>query len=150
MTTSKTSYGGGRRRKNGNTKKRSIRGGGYADVSAPYTHGDFAGGQHSPVPNASSVSNVALAQSGGRAKQRRHRGGHVLQPATLGDEFTALGGQTAGQPAPQKGGYMENLFKAALVPFGLMGLNKYAHDHSGKRPYMGKSRLSKRLRSRRR
>jgi hypothetical protein len=141
--------GGGRRRKNGNTKKRSMRGGGYADVSAPYTHGDFVGGQHSPVPNAGSVSNVALAQSGGRAKKRRHRGGgHVLQPATLGGEdFAPLSG---GQPAPQKGGYMENLFKAALVPFGLMGLNKYAHDHSGKRPYMGKSRLSKRLRSRRR
>jgi hypothetical protein len=126
-----------------------MRGGGYADVSAPYTHGDFVGGQHSPVPNAGSVPNVALAQSGG-SKQRRkkHRGGaHVLQPATLGEDSAPLSGAPA---VPQKGGYMENLFKAALVPFGLMGLNKYAHDHSGKRPYMGKSRLSKRLRSRRR
>jgi hypothetical protein len=141
---------GGRRRKNGNTKKRHMRGGSYlmpADVSAPYTHGDFAGGQHSPVPNAGSVSNVALAQSGG-SKQRRHIGGSsALQPTPLGEEFASLGGAPA---VPQKGGYMENLFKAALVPFGLMGLNKYAHDHSGKRPYMGKSRLSKRLRSRRR
>lgn len=126
-----------------------MRGGGYADVSAPYTHGDFVGGQHSPVPNAGSVPNVALAQSGGRSKKRQHRGGSfALQPATLGGEdFAPLGGAPA---VPQKGGYMENLFKAALVPFGLMGLNKYAHDHSGKRPYMGKSRLSKRLRSRRR
>ena len=149
MTKSKLN-GGGRRRKNGNTKKRSMRGGGYlmpADASALYTHGDFAGGQHSPVPIAGSVSNVALAQSGGRSKKyrKKHRGGaHVLQPATLGED--TLGGA----PATQKGGYMENLFKAALVPFGLMGLNKYAHDHAGKRPYMGKSRLSKRLRSRRR
>lgn len=151
MTKSKMN-GGGRRRKNG-TKKRSMRGGGYlmpSDVSAPYTHGDFAGGQHPPVPIAGSVPNVALAQSGGRSKKyrKKHRGGSsALQPAMVGGEdFAALGGA----PATQKGGYMENLFKAALVPFGLMGLNKYAHDHAGKRPYMGKSRLSKRLRSRRR
>jgi len=148
MTKSKTSQGGGRRRKNG-TKKRSMRGGGYlmpADASAPYTHGDFAGGQHSPVPIAGSVPNVALAQSGGRSNRKKHRGGSALQPTPLGEDFGTLGGA----PATQKGGYMENLFKAALVPFGLMGLNKYAHDHAGKRPYMGKSRLSKRLRSRRR
>ena len=128
MTKSKIN-GGGRRRKNG-TKKSSMRGGGYlmpTDASASYTHGDFAGGQHSPVPIAGSVPNVALAQSGGRSKKyrKKHRGGHVLQPATLGEDLGTLGGA----PATQKGGYMENLFKAALVPFGLMGLNKYHSIH---------------------
>jgi hypothetical protein len=49
----------------------------------------------------------------------------------------------------QKGGYFAELLSSAVVPFGLMGLNHYAHTYSGKKPYMGKSRLSKRIRSHR-
>lgn len=49
----------------------------------------------------------------------------------------------------QKGGYFAELLSSAVVPFGLMGLNHYAHTYSGKKPYLGKSRLSKRIRSHR-
>lgn len=57
--------------------------------------------------------------------------------------------QSGGKGKKQKGGYFAELLSAAVVPFGLVGLNHYAHTYSGKKPYMGKSRLSKRIRSHR-
>ena len=57
--------------------------------------------------------------------------------------------QSGGGPKKQNGGYFAELLSAAVVPFGLVGLNHYAHTYSGKKPYMGKSRLSKRIRSHR-
>ena len=90
-----------------------------------------------------SAPNVALAQSGGRKSRhhRRHRGGMFpLSPEDLAPQ-APVGGQ--------KGGYLTQLMQAAVVPFGLMGLNHYAHQYSGKTAYMGKSRLSKRLSARR-
>lgn len=57
--------------------------------------------------------------------------------------------QSGGKGKKQKGGYFAELLSAAVVPFGLVGLNHYAHTYSGKKPYLGKSRLSKRLRSHR-
>ena len=103
-------------------------------------------------------------------KRRPMRGGmSSLSPAGINDmhagNFAAsqqsAGAGAHGGPAPnvslaqsggakkQKGGYFAELLSAAVVPFGLMGLNHYAHTYSGKKPYMGKSRLSKRLRSHR-
>ena len=57
--------------------------------------------------------------------------------------------QSGGARKKQKGGYFAELLSAAVVPFGLVGLNHYAHTYSGKKPYLGKSRLSKRIRSHR-
>ena len=105
-----------------------------------------------------------------RRRRRTMRGGmSALSPAGI-NEFNVgnfAGGQSpagAGPqgPAPnvslaqsgggskkQKGGYFAELLSAAVVPFGLVGLNHYAHTYSGKKPYLGKSRLSKRIRSHR-
>jgi hypothetical protein len=105
-------------------------------------------------------------------KRRPMRGGmHALSPAGINDmhagNFAAsqqsAGASASGAPAPNvslaqsggkgkksmKGGYFAELLSAAVVPFGLVGLNHYAHTYSGKKPYMGKSRLSKRIRSHR-
>ena len=106
-----------------------------------FNHGNFAASQTS-VGGGGVVAptNVSLAQSGGSRKGRMRRmrgmsGGLVpLSPSELGD---ANGVQT--------GGYLASVFKAALAPLGLMGLKKYTHDSSRR----GKSRLSKKLRSRR-
>jgi hypothetical protein len=106
-----------------------------------FNHGNFAASQAS-VGGGGAVGtpNVSLAQSGGsrRMKGMRRRkgmsGGLVpLSPSELGD---TTGGQT--------GGYLASVFKAAIAPLGLMGLKKYAQDSR-----RGKSRLSKKLRSRR-
>ena len=115
-----------------------------------FNHGNFASSQSSVSGGSSAPTNVSLAQSGGSrrkagGKRRRMRGGGLmpLNPFELGsgDAPTTTGGQ--------KGGYFASVLKAALVPFGLMGLNHYAHTYSGKKPYLGKSRLSKRIRSHR-
>jgi len=102
-------------------------------------------------------------------KRRPMRGGmHYLSPAGINDmhagnfaasqQSAGVGPQVAapnvslaqsGGAKKQKGGYFAELLSAAVVPFGLMGLNHYAHTYSGKKPYMGKSRLSKRIRSHR-
>ena len=105
-------------------------------------------------------------------KRRPMRGGmHYLSPAGINDMHAGNyvttqppAGATLSGPAPnvslaqsggkgkskkQKGGYFAELLSAAVVPFGLMGLNHYAHTYSGKKPYLGKSRLSKRIRSHR-
>ena len=111
-----------------------------------FNHGNFASSQSSVSGGSSAPTNVSLAQSGGsrsrrkgRGKRRRMRGGLVpLSPELLG-----------GDAPSQKGGYFSSVLKAALVPFGLMGLNQYAHEHSGKTAHRGKSRLSKKLQSRR-
>ena len=105
-----------------------------------------------------------------RRRRRTMRGGmSPLMPAGINDMHagnfagsqTSVGAGTSG-PAPnvslaqsggrskkQRGGYFAELLSAAVVPFGLVGLNHYAHTYSGKKPYMGKSRLSKRIRSHR-
>ena len=105
-------------------RRRTMRGGmspltpaGINDFNA----GNFAGGQTSAGAGVQGPApNVSLAQSGGRSKSKK-----------------------------QKGGYFAELLSAAVVPFGLVGLNHYAHTYSGKKPYLGKSRLSKRIRSHR-
>ena len=104
-----------------------------------------------------------------RRRRQSMRGGmSPLMPAGINDMHAgnfAASQQSAGAglsgPAPnvslaqsgggkkQKGGYFAELLSAAVVPFGLVGLNHYAHTYSGKKPYMGKSRLSKRIRSHR-
>ena len=104
-----------------------------------FNHGNFAASQAS-VGGVGAVGtpNVSLAQSGGRSRKGRKRrmsGGLVpLSPSELGDPTVS-----------QSGGYLASVFKAALAPLGLMGLKKYTHDSSRR----GKSRLSKKLRSRR-
>ena len=102
-----------------------------------FNHGNFAASQAS-VGGVGAVGtpNVSLAQSGGsrKGRKRRMRGGLVpLSPSELGDPTVS-----------QSGGYLASVFKAALAPLGLMGLKKYTQDSR-----KGKSRLSKKLRSRR-
>ncbi len=114
-----------------------------------FNHGDFASSQSSAGGSSSAPTNVSLAQSGGsrrkgRGKRRRIRGGGLVPLNPL-----ELGGGDAPTTGGQKGGYFASVLKAAIVPFGLMGLNQYAHEHSGKTAYRGKSRLSKKLQSRR-
>ena len=158
MTNSKTENtrgGRSKRRKTcgGKTRRRMRGGSGYlmpASVTDSFTHGDYAGGQTSPVSSVGSYQpNVSLAQSGGRSKKRgrKYRGGSLppLSPEELAPVQAPA--QTGGK---HKGGYMAELMQAAIVPFGLVGLNHYARQQSGKRPYLGKSRLSKRLSARRR
>lgn len=140
----------GHSRKHGSRRShRKMRGGGYlmpSLVSGGNSIGEYANSQSSVASGISgSAPNVALAQSGGRSRKlrrRRHRGGgmSMLSPEELAPQ-APVGGQ--------KGGYFTQLMQAAVVPFGLMGLNHYAHQYSGKTPYMGKSRLSKRLSARR-
>jgi hypothetical protein len=104
-----------------------------------------------------------------RRRRRIMRGGmSPLSPSGINDMHVgnfAAGQQSAGTGSAlatpdltlaqsggakkQKGGYFAELLGAAVVPFGLVGLNHYAHTYSGKKPYMGKSRLSKRIRSHR-
>jgi len=106
-----------------------------------------------------------------RRRRRTMRGGmHALSPSGINDmhagNFAAsqqsAGAGASGIAAPnvslaqsggkgrkQNGGYFAELLGAAVVPFGLVGLNHYAHTYSGKKPYLGKSRLSKRIRSHR-
>ena len=114
-----------------------------------FNHGNYAASQSSVSAGSSAPTNVSLAQSGGSrrkagGKKRRMRGGGLmpLSPSDLLGDVAPTGGQ--------KGGYLSSVLNAALVPFGLMGLNQYAHEHSGKTVYRGKSRLSKKLKSRRR
>ena len=135
-------------------RSNKMRGGGMSSLMPgsinDFNHGNFSTSQASAGGSSSigAPTNVSLAQSGGsrrkgRGKRRRMRGGLVpLSPSELsgGDVPTTSG---------QKGGYWSSLLEAAIVPFGLMGLNQYAHEHSGKTAYRGKSRLSKRLQSRR-
>jgi hypothetical protein len=104
-----------------------------------------------------------------RRRRRTMRGGmHALTPAGINDmhagnmaatQMSAGAGSTVPTPnvslaqsggrKKQNGGYFTELLSAAVVPFGLMGLNHYAHTYAGKKPYLGKSRLSKRIRSHR-
>lgn len=132
-------------------RSNKMRGGGMSSLMPAsindFNHGNFASSQSSASGGSIGAStNVSLAQSGGsrsrrkgRGKRRRMRGGLVpLSPELLG-----------GDAPSQKGGYFSSVLKAALVPFGLMGLNQYAHEHSGKTASRGKSRLSKKLQSRR-
>ena len=107
-----------------------------------FNHGNFASSQTSVSGGSSAPTNVSLAQSGGR---KRRNGSKGMRGGLVPLSPTELDTTTTGQ----KGGYFETVLKAALVPFGLMGLNKYAHSHYGKTAYRGKSRLSKKLRSRR-
>lgn len=110
-----------------------------------FNHGNFAATQASAGSGSSigAPTNVSLAQSGGsrrKGRGKRMKGGLVpLSPSDL-DVPTTSG---------QKGGYFTTLLNNAIVPFGLMGLNQYAHEFSGKTAYRGKSRLSKKLQSRR-
>ena len=82
-----------------------------------------------------------------------HAGNHAATQMSAG--AGAVGAPTdvtlaqSGGAKKQKGGYFAELLGAAVVPFGLVGLNHYAHTYSGKKPYLGKSRLSKRIRSHR-
>jgi len=160
----------------GKTKKRKYFKGGNAlmpaDINAGNTIGEYSSTQSTPLSNMGVAPNLALIQSGGKSKKRRSiRGGLApLSPFEL-EQSPQTGGkykkrrpirgglaplspfeleqapQTGGNK--QKGGYFTELMQAAVVPFGLAGLNYYAHQHSGKRPYLGRSRISKQLRSRR-
>ncbi len=127
-------------------RRNQMRGGSHALMPGSindFNHGNLVQNQSAVGGQIGAMPNVSLAQSGGSRKKRRGSrrmyGGLVpLQPSELVE------------PAPQqKGGYFASVLKSALVPFTLIGLNQYAHTRSGKKPYMGKSRLSKRLRSRR-
>jgi hypothetical protein len=133
-------------RKYRGSRRKMMRGGGLmpSEISAGNGIGGYANSQTSVGSVISgSAPNVALAQSGGRRsrRRRRYRGGM----APLSPEELAPAAPVGGQ----KGGYLTQLMQAAVVPFGLMGLNHYAHQYSGKTAYMGKSRLSKRLSERR-
>ena len=155
------------------SKKHYFKGGNAlmpADINAGTEIGGYAATQSSPVSNMGSTPpNLALIQSGGKSKKKRYfKGG--LSPLS---PFDLTGGKSKkkryfkGGLAPlspfeletppqqeqtggkQKGGYFTELVQAAVVPFGLAGLNYYAHRHSGKQPYLGRSRIGKQLRSRR-
>ena len=96
------------------------------------------GGMHALSPsgiNDMHVGNFAASQ---------HSAGAGTQLAAPNVSLAQRGGAKK-----QKGGYFAELLSAAVVPFGLVGLNHYAHTYSGKKPYLGKSRLSKRIRSHR-
>ena len=80
----------------------------------------------------------------GNFAQNQQSAGTGIQASAPNFSLAQSGGK-----GKQKGGYFTELLSAAVVPFGLVGLNHYAHAYSGKKPYMGKSRLSKRIRSHR-
>lgn len=138
-----------------------------SDINAGTEIGGYVATQSSPVSNMGSTPpNLALIQSGGKSKKKRYfKGG--LSPLS---PFELTGGKSKkrrfkGGLAPlspyaldapvsqsggkQKGGYLSELVQAAVVPFGLAGLNYYAHQYSGKQPYLGRSRIGKQIRSRR-
>jgi len=115
-------------------QKRPMRGGYYSDINAPYHAGNFAQAQQQAGSAVGASPDLTTIQSGGRRKRRRsskQRGGlFELNPETL-----------TVAPA-QSGGYFPALLKSALAPFGLTNFN-------GKTAYKGKSRLSRKLSSRR-
>jgi hypothetical protein len=130
-------------------KKRGMRGGSAlmpADAMAPHDIGNFAASQQQAGSTMGQAADTSIInQAGGRS--RRQRGGRFeLQPTEVAESTGML---STGPAVQQKGGYFQELLQSAIVPFGLIGLNKYAHAYSGKTPYKGKSRLSKKLRSRR-
>ena len=105
-----------------------------------FNHGNFASSQSSVSSGSIGATNVSLAQSGGsRSRRRKGRRGMRMRGG-----LAPLSPELLDAPS-QKGGYFSSVLKAALVPFGLMGLNQYAHEHSGKTASRGKSRLSKKL-----
>ena len=112
-----------------------------ADAMATHDIGNFAATQQQAGSSMGHTPDLSLIQSGGRSRKgrgrRKQRGGmHELQPSEIGGSTGLL--STGGG---QQGGYFKNLFKSAMAPFGLKGLNTYSRK--------GKSRLSKRLRSHR-
>lgn len=134
-------------------KKRGMRGGSAlmpADAMAPHDIGNFAATQQQAGSLVGQAPDTSIInQAGGRGKGRQRGGMFGLQPSEI---IGSTGMLPTGAEAPavqQKGGYLQELLQSAIVPFGLIGLNKYAHAYSGKTPYKGKSRLSKKLRSRR-
>lgn len=135
------------------SKKRGMRGGSAlmpSDVSASNDIGNFAASQQNAGALVNAPSNLNLIQSGGKSKRRKgQKGGRLfeLQPTEISGSTGPISGEAPVEA--QKGGYFPELLKSAIVPFGLMGLNKYAHTYYGKKPYKGKSRLSKRIRSHR-
>lgn len=127
------------------TMKRRMKGGNTimpSEISATYDIGNYAASQNQAGASVGAMPNLDLInQAGGKSKRRRQYGGmHELQPTNIGESTGML--PTGEVVAPQKGGYFKELFKSAVAPFRLSGLR----GRSVKRPYMGKSRLSKRLR----
>lgn len=142
-------------RKTMRMRRRRMRGGNPADANGSYEIGGYAASQQNAGSSATTMPDLNIMnQAGGmsrKRKRRRQRGGmSELSPADIGvsDGLLPTGGSVV-EGGEQKGGYFPSLFKSALAPFGLSGLNKYARSYSGKKVYMGKSRLSKRLRSHR-
>ena len=111
-------------------QKRPMRGGYYSDINAPYNAGNFAQTQQQAGSAIGASPDLTTIQSGGRRKRRRsskqHGGLFELNP----------------EPLTQSGGYFPALLKSALAPFGFTNFN-------GKTAYKGKSRLSRKLSSRR-
>ncbi len=131
-------------------KRKTMRGGNAlmpGDANGSYEIGGFAASQHQAGATSMVAPDLNIIQSGGKLKKRWQRGGmYELQPTEIGGST----GSILPPPAPaQTGGNFSTIMKSAMVPLGLFGLNKYAHDYSGKKVYKGKSRLSKRLRSHR-
>lgn len=128
------------------SKKRGMRGGNAimpSEISATYDIGNYAASQQQAGASVGAMPNLDLInQSGGKSRRRQYGGMHELRPTDIGGSTGML---STGEVAPQQGGYFKELFKSAVAPFGLSGLR----GRSVKRPYMGKSRLSKRLRSHR-
>lgn len=148
-----------KRRKSSKRNRRMYGGSAFmpADAMAPHDIGNFAASQQQAGAIASQAPDLSIIQSGGRSRRkgrgRRQRGGmHMLNPTDVEGSTGLLSTGAETSPAAvgdQKGGYFQSLLEAAVVPLGLVGLNKYAHQYVGRTPYKGKSRLSKRLRSHR-
>jgi len=80
---------------------------------------------HNLIQPMQSQTSMGPAQIGGRrkSKRRRQKGGLApLQPADLSEPHS--GGQHMDMSAGQKGGYFPALLERAVVPFGLIGLQR--------------------------
>jgi hypothetical protein len=126
-----------KRRSLRNVRKSRKRQQGGADSGATGYVGGLYGGLSDQMANADahnliqpmqSQSSMGPAQIGGKkyrrkSKRRRQRGGlAALTPADLSEPHS--GGQHMDMSAGQKGGYFPALLERAVVPFGLIGLQR--------------------------
>lgn len=133
-------------RKNKGRKNKSYRGGMGATEYVAGMYGDLnqqmaGANQHMGLMPVQHGAAVVTPQSGGKSK-RKGRGRKSFRipqsgPSRLAGGYFPLqpaeyGGQVGALSDGQKGGYITQLLERAVVPFGLMAMQRYAGKRSRK------------------
>lgn len=138
----------GIRHKSRKNKSRKYRGGMGATEYVTGMYGDLAtqtanlAGRMQIMPITHAAPVAAPAQTGGKSKRKGRKGRRSLRipqsgPSRLAGGYFPLqpaeyGGQVGALSDGQKGGYITQLLERAVVPFGLMAMQRYAGKRSRK------------------